>query len=222
MRYCEAVRTASAFGWYAYPAKSLNLLFDGTDTFVEIETEDDVCWEVLQAEHVSDPDNWWNRHCPKHLIDKAPPFVTTIGMPGYVQIWSGLLIQTKPGWSSLIRPVANTTISGQYFCFEGIVETDHFAPTPLFVNLRLTQTNVPIFFNSLDPLFQVQCVHKSCYSSETLKAFQIDEPEEMTPEDWDGYLNTVRSIDPTKDEHQTGRYATETRKRSKRELIETL
>ena len=211
MRYCEALRTASSFGWYAFPASSATLMFDGFDIYIEIDSE----WELLTTEHASNPDQWWNTHCPTYLQDFAPPFVTSIGVPGYVQVWSGLLVQTKKNWSTLVRPIANTTVSGQYFCFEGIVETDNYAPSPLFVNMRLTASNTPVFITADEPLFQIQAIHRSCYAPETLNSYKEDLPENLTEDDWSGYRKTVRAIDTSVDDHDTGQYAVEVRKRSK-------
>lgn len=215
LRYCEAVRTASSFGWYAFPARSINLLFDGTDTYMEHESG----WERLDSEHAADPDQWWNHYCPEHLNDMAPPLVTSIGQPGYVQIWSGLLVQTRKDWSSLIRPIANTSQSGQYFCFEGIVETDRYGPAPLFINMRLLTTNVPISIDANEPLFQVQPVHRCCYDTDTLNDFQLVEPVDMSDDDWSGYRKTVRSVDPAINDHQQGQYAVQTRKRAKQKTV---
>jgi len=194
MRYCEAIRSASSFGWYAFPAQALTLMFDGVDTYML----QDEHWVLLESEHADDPD-----HC--------------IGNPGYIQVWSGLLVETKPDWSVLIRPLANTTQSGQYSCFEGIVETDRYGPAPLFINLRLQVTNTPIKIYADEPLFQVQPVHRSCYASNTIKAFVVDDPAAMTADDWTGYRGTVRTIDRTADDHKLGQYATSTRKRAKQQ-----
>jgi len=213
MRYCEALRTASAFGWYAHPARGVTLLFDGIDIYVEQENG----WELLLAEHAADPDDWWNNHCPDNLHDLAPPFITAIGNPGFVQIWSGLLVQTKENWSSLIRPIANTSQTGQYVCFEGIVETDRYGPAPLFINLRLLTTDTPIRIFADEPLFQVQPIHRSCYANETLSEFQLDNCSTMSPDDWAGYRNTVRTVDPSADDHERGQYGVQTRRRAKRD-----
>jgi hypothetical protein len=215
MRYCEALRTASSFGWYAFPAGTVTLMFDGIDTYM-LHGEN---WEILETEHVADPDDWWNRYCPENMVDLAPAFVTSIGNPGYVQIWSGLLVQTRQDWSTLVRPVANTTQSGQFACFEGIVETDQYGPAPLFVNLRLLATHTPITFHLQEPLFQVQPIHRSCYAAETMRSYTVDEPKTMTAEQWAGYRGSVRLIDSSADDHQLGQYATRARRRARQSSV---
>ena len=60
-----------------------------------------------------------------------------------------------PGWSTLIRPLANLPRSHLYECYEGIIETDRWFG-PLFVNFRLTAINQPIHISMDFPIFQVQ------------------------------------------------------------------
>jgi hypothetical protein len=52
-----------------------------------------------------------------------------------VQIWSGLIARTAPGWSLLIRPPANLPRLPGLDAYEGLVETDRWFG-PLFTNHR--------------------------------------------------------------------------------------
>lgn len=212
-QYCEAMRTASGFGWYIFPAMSVELLFDGVDTYIAHGSE----WERLTSEGLPEIESWWNPYCPEYLVDMAPPFISAIGVPGYIQIWSGLLVQTAKDWSALIRPLANVKNTSQFFCFEGIVETDHYAPAPLFINLRLQTTNAVIEIRADEPLFQVQPVHRASYDAQNLNAFTHRTlSDEMTDEDWAGYRRTIRTANPIEDDHSVGQYAVELRRRSKK------
>jgi hypothetical protein len=211
-QYCEAATTAAAFGWYAFPASSICLQFDGVDTYLV----QDNCMEKFSVLQLPEMEHWWNIHCPSELIDMAPPFLTNLGIPGYVQIWSGLLVETKKDWSVLVRPIANAPRSNQFFCFEGIVETDQYSPAPLFINLKLQATNTRIEFSGTDPLFQVQPIHRNCYNKKTLNNPLIaDTADGLSDLQWQRYSNTVRNIDPRVDQHKTGQYATASRKRAK-------
>lgn len=217
-QYCEALTTASAFGWYAFPADDLRLWFDGVDVYRAYDDE----WQRLSSDSLPNMDNWWNTQCPPHLRDMAPPFVTYLGIPGYIQIWSGLMIQSRKDWSVLVRPIANAPRSNMHFCFEGIVETDNFAPCPLFINLKLQATNTVIDISAIEPLFQVQPIHRDCYSRSNLAAFEQRELSPHSPSvpgmtdlDWLGYQKTIRNADPSVDMHSTGQYATSTRKRAR-------
>lgn len=212
-QYCEALTTASAFGWYAFPAASITLYFDGVDIY---RLEDNEKTKV-GVEQLGNMDDWWNTHCPPQLTDMAPPFITSLGIPGYVQVWSGLLIKSRKNWSSLIRPIANASTSNQYFCFEGIVETDSYAPAPLFINLKLQVTHTPITLSAHEPLFQVQPIHRDCYAKSSLSKVKHRSITAGTEHavDWSGYAKTVRHVNPAVDMHQAGQYATTARKRGK-------
>ena len=219
-QYCEALTTASAFGWYAFPAATVSLYFDGIDIY-RIDDDEKV---KVATEQLSGMDHWWNPHCLAHLNDMAPPFLTSLGIPGYLQVWSGLLIQSRRNWSTLIRPIANTPNSNQYFCFEGIVETDRYGPAPLFINLKLQATHTPIVLSASEPLFQVQPIHRDCYSKSNHTSAEHKNIEMqsinnagLSDNDWNGYSKTIRQIDPTKDMHKSGQYAADTRKRKKRQ-----
>lgn len=217
-QYCEALTTASAFGWYAFPAASVTLYFDGTDIY---RLEDDTRIRI-GSEQISGMDDWWNNHCPEYLTDKSPPFLTSLGVPGYLQVWSGLLIQSRKNWSSLVRPLANVATSNQYFCFEGIIETDTYSPAPLFVNLKLQATHTPIVLSATEPLFQVQPIHRACYSKSQLQtaahhniAQQSQSNEGMSDNDWLNYSKTIRPANPRQESQKTGEYATGVRKRKR-------
>lgn len=216
-QYCEALCSASSFGWYAFPAADIQLWFDGTDIYVANGQE----WQKLKSQHLPEVDRWWNSRCPVELVDKAPPFLTYLGIPGYVQIWSGLLVQTVEDWSVLVRPLANVQRSNQFFCFEGIVETDRYGPAPLFINIKLNATDTVIELGASDPLFQVQPVYRKSYERKTLNVFEnremcagdYDDSAVMTEKHWEGYRKTIRAADPAADQHQTGSYAREARRR---------
>jgi len=222
-QYCEAVTTASGFGWYVFPAADVQLWFDGVDTFIA----NGDTWEKLLVTNLPDSDTWWKQYCPSELADRAPPFVSTLGVPGFVQIWTGLLVESAKDWSILCRPIANYPKSNNHFCFEGIVETDDYSPAPLFINIKLQNTGDSIVFPADEPLFQVQPIHRSCYSPRQLSNYENREVggdeglKGLSDAQWAGYTKTVKSLDPLAGEHELGQYARETRQREKRERRES-
>lgn len=213
-QYCEAVRTASSFGWYGFPATNAMLRYNGIDTFMHHEQSG---WEKLHSEHVEDPDAWWNSSCPDSLTDLCPPFISSISKPGIIQIWTGYLVETSKDWNILIRPLVNTQQTSDFVCFEGLVETDHFCPAPLFVNIQLKTLNIPIDISTDVPLIQIQPIHRCCLSTDTLNNPQRDMLTDMTELDWQLYRRTIRSKKDPADQPRTGRYAAATRKRSRAE-----
>lgn len=217
-QYCEAVTAASGFGWYVFPAAEVQFWFDGVDVHWAVNDK----WEKLTIEYLPDSDSWWKPNCPDALADKEPPFVTAIGVPGFVQIWSGLLVETARDWSVLVRPLANVPPSREYFCFEGIVETDRYSPAPLFINLKLQVTGEAIVLPADKPLFQVQPVRRESYARQTLSKFDNRDIKVestnggLTGAQWAGYVGTVRAVDPRLDNHEIGQYAKKSRKRDKK------
>jgi hypothetical protein len=209
-QYCEAMRSASSFGWYIFPPKDIRLRWDGSQTFFE---SDEGEWRPLTS--VVDPDHaaHWDEHCPPDLRGGVPPYLSTLFVPGVVQIWSGLLLGTAQDWSVLVRPLANLAQPRAYACYEGIIETDWFKPLPLFINIRLTATDSVIEIPRARPLFQVQPLHRSCYT--TALASFVEHPG-LAAQEWDGLRDTVRSVSAVRP-HDIGRYGAEVRKRAKRE-----
>ena len=59
------------------------------------------------------------RAAPDDIKGFSPPFVGALQEPGVVQIWSGLVARTAPGWSLLVRGPANLPRSLGYEVYEG-------------------------------------------------------------------------------------------------------
>ena len=188
-RYCEAVRVASAFGWYVFPPADFDLAWDGHDTIWKFGYEND--WTVLDSVQYPDFSRTFNRRCPLDLTDAVPPFLSVGAEPGMVQIWSGLFCRTDPDWSLLVRGPVNLPGSNNYQHYEGIIETDKWFG-PLFINIRLSKTDIPISFDTGYPLMQVQPLYKPTYSEEVLEAVDtVDGIEEFSPCDWENYRHTI-------------------------------
>jgi hypothetical protein len=189
-RYCDPVTTASAFGWWVFPPIGFSLQFDGTEVIWTYDGTDS--WFPLSnAAQFPGFVTHFDNAAPAEIRGYSPPFVTAFMEPGLVQVWSGLIARTAPGWSLLIRPIPNFARSQGYQLYEGIVETDSWFG-PLFTNLRLTRTDAPIDFKPGLPLFHIQPVQRSVYESRMLDEFKVvDQLDAWTGEDWDEYRRTV-------------------------------
>jgi len=219
-QYCEPVRTASQYGWYIFPPKDVSLTWDGTDVYHGVEND----WVPLTRTHIDEefPD-YWDQHAPDDLKGCAPPFLTSLFVPGVVQVWSGLLIGTSDGWSSHIGPVANFPQARRHSCYEGIIESDRFRPCPLFINIRLLVTGQEIVLPKTKPLFQVKPILRDCYAAHALQQEEFVglEPRDgdaigMSVMDWEGFRSTIRR-DADIEDYSPGSYAAAGRKRAKRE-----
>ncbi|MGI9492924.1 MAG: DUF6065 family protein [Geminicoccaceae bacterium] len=211
-RYCDALRAASSFGWYLFPPISFSLLWDGTDVIWTYEGAES--WFPLTVAQYPGFADHFDDVAPPDIKTFAPPFLAKFREPDIVQVWSGLIAQTSPGWSLLVRPLANLPRSQGYELYEGIVETDRWFG-PLFTNLRLTRTDVPIEFTTDFPFLQVQPLPRGIYGDECLKAFTIvTDLEDMKATDWQAYRDTV--VRPCSDlNRRRGDYAAAARRRRK-------
>lgn len=216
-RHCEPMRLAASFGWYAFPAEDICLRWNGSDVFFNEEGG----WKPLIRSELPGLADYWNQHAPPDLVDLAPPFLTRLPMPGLVQIWTGLLCSSAPGWSVLVRPPTNIRSSFLYSAHEGIIETDTFQPCPLFMNIQLIATDVDIQLPKLVPLLQVQPLLRQTYganahSSREIDGLEVQEDGEaaMSPQEWQGYRRTIR-VEVQGQPSEPGHYASDARARSR-------
>jgi hypothetical protein len=210
-RHCDALTAASAFGWYLFPPIGFSLIWDGSEVIWTYKGADG--WYPLKAAQFPDFAKRFDQVAPPDVEGFSPQFLASLIEPGIVQIWSGLVVRTAPGWSLLIRSPANLVRNPGYECYEGIVETDRWFG-PLFTNIRLTRTHAPIEFDADFPFLQVQPVHQSLYGS-ALDTFEVvDDLARLAPADWEAYRKTV--VQPNVDPHrQRGQYAAANRRRRK-------
>jgi hypothetical protein len=213
-QYCEAMRVASSTGWYLFPAEDIELMWNGADIFRAVDGQ----WQVLEDLHQPAFQLHWDQHCPPGFQGLAPPFVQVLPAKGALQIWSGWLIETSPGFSSLVRPIVNGQRSQLFHCYEGVVETDRFAPCPLFINLQLVATHVNIQLRRTDPLFQLQLVARDVlgHPGTTIEDAFASPPDAagMTAADWQRFRATIRT-DGADEAHRLGDYGAEVRRRQK-------
>ena len=161
-RFCEPVTTASAFGWHIFPPMGLSLIWDGSEVAWTYEGADG--WFTLKAAQFPGFAERFDKAVPDDLKGFSPPFLSALPEPGLSRSGSGFIVGTAPGWSLLIRPTANVPKSQSYEMYEGLIETDQWFG-PLFINMRLTRTHVPIDIDPEFPLFQVQPVHRAPYGA---------------------------------------------------------
>lgn len=106
-QYCEALRTASSFGWYVFSPIDFTLQWDGSDIIWTYEGAD--AWYPLQlTAQFPGYRRHFDRMVPKHMRDYSPPFLAATPEPGLIQVWSGLFIESAPDGSMLVRPPRRT------------------------------------------------------------------------------------------------------------------
>jgi Family of unknown function (DUF6065) len=211
-RHCEAMTSASAFGWYVFPPITFSLMWDGgSEIFWTFKGED--AWFPLRKVQFPGFAEYFDNTAPEDVKSFSPSFLAAFKEPGVVQIWSGLIARTAPEWSLLVRSPVNLARSQGYEHYEGIIETDRWFG-PLFTNVRLTRTNVPVEFNEEYPFLQVQPVHRSTYGNALDRFELVPELGRLTPADWEAFRATV--VRPNVDPHRLrGQYAVTSRRRRK-------
>ena len=211
-RYCEAITSASGFGWWAFPPMDMTLMWDGRDIFWKYGAVDD--WLPLATAQFPDLSQRFDQVAPPALRGCAPPMLTAVPEPGVLQIWTGLFARTAPGWSLLVRAPANLPLPGGYVAYEGIVETDRWFG-PLFTNLRLTRTHSPIRLRADFPLLQVQPVPRQLYADAVLNDMHVVPAlDAFSADDWADY--DISIVAPSSRPNRPfGAYAVEARRQQK-------
>ena len=190
-RYCEAVTSASALGWYVFPPLPISLLFDGNEVawncpafegYVPLSRAAQFPYLSAKFDEIAPP--WAKGFCP--------PFLASLKEPGVVQIWSGLFARTRANYSLLVRAPANQPRSRGYDQFEGIVESDVWFG-PLFTNIRLTRTGYPVTFTPSDPLFMAQPLRRELTSPGMLNSMEAGLVADFSDQDWLDFRRTVVS-----------------------------
>jgi hypothetical protein len=212
-RYCEPSSTASGFGYYIFPAMDFSLRFDGYDVLWTYQGVGE-WFPIPKLGSVQFPGfrDYFASVAPPEFAEYAPPFMAVLQEPGFMQLWSGLMVRTAPGWSLLVRSPANFGRPGGYEPFEGVIETDHWFG-PLITNIRLIKTDTPIDFRQEHPFLQVQPIPRVAYQESNLNNYElVPELKQFAPEDWDDFYDTVVRPNAMADRPR-GQYAAAARKR---------
>jgi len=220
LRYCEAITSASAFGWYVFLPIAFKVVWDGHDMLWTYDGTDE--WLPLTRDAVQYPAfrETFDHAAPEDIRGFSPPFLTPSIQPGGLQIWTGCIAKTAPGWSLLVRGVANLSHGLSYQMLEGIIETDSWFG-PLFDNIRILKTDVPIEFRTDVPFLQVQPVRKEVYADRFMQNFQVKELSELSPDNWEAFRRTVVAPN-TAAERKRGQYAVSVRKQSAHAMTKPL
>lgn len=214
-RYCEPFTTASAFGWYVFPPIDFSLMWEGETIYWKVAPSDP--WTVLESA-VALPG--FAKTFAPYAKDKlaglgVPPFLGRGLEPGIVQIWTGLLVRTRPGWSIHVRPLANHPRDPRFEVLDGIIETDWWLG-PIVTPIRIRKTDEPIRLRKSEPLYQVQPVPQEAYAERTLSSFEVVQGVAALGDDeWRGLHEALTLRHHGGDDERAGAYKREARRRAK-------
>lgn len=213
MRYCDALTSATGFGYWIFSPMTFRLVWDGERIFWSEGEEFE--WQPLtnsDSGSIQFPgySEVFDEQSPEGFQGYAPPFLTAMPEPGGIQIWSGLLVKTRPGWSLNVRSPVNIPLNPGMLAWEGIVETDVWTG-PLFNNFRLLRTNEPVIVRAEAPLFQVQPVPQIAYRDDNLAQFVCHDAPSLSSDDWQRLGEVL--LPDNDHEARKGKYAVTVRKR---------
>lgn len=203
-RYCEALTAASGFGWHLYPPCNFTLVWSGDEVAVAFGRSKR--FTSLRGMQYPGFRKVFEQIAPAGLKDMSPPFLTQGLLPGAVQIWSGYMARTLPGWALLSRGVVNKPKAQPFDNIDGIFETSTWFG-PLFTNIQIKRTNSPIEFHTRYPMFQVLPVRRECYRE---PSFDVLESRDLTALDWLSFKTTIEPN--TNQMRKLGHHAVEIRK----------
>jgi hypothetical protein len=224
VQLCPPVSTATGNGWYVYPPIDFALRWLGHESeFSLLENNEPVKWQSLAGFHdirlpqsamIADavPEEFkanfdiafakWGGEIP--FCDADPR------APNLIELLTGVYAKTPPGWSLLVRGVANWTGGIDHQAVEGIVDTSWYsAMLPTMVRL-LRQDQVVRFYRRF-PYAMFQLVPTAAFTRSTLEKARVHSGVEHLPA---GVWRSMVEQRNAKNK-QPGRYAREQRKRNR-------
>jgi len=200
--HCEPFRLASAIGWWIYPPCDFSIIWDGSD--LRWLHENSSTWVTANSLTLGHMASATELFTVSNEAASRLQAIVALPEPGYVQVWTGLTVESPDGWCSLVRSAPNFASHTSYDMLEGVIETDWWHG-PLLLNLRVRQTATPISFRRTRPMAAVMPVFRdhinSSQFSHTLN----------TTEDGSSLIDALSVRDP----QQPGGYARASRQRSR-------
>src|SRR5256884_3808043 len=87
LRYCEAITSASAFGWYVFLPLAFKVVWDGHDMLWTYDGVDE--WLPLTSVQYPGFNEQFDAAAPPGARGFAPTFLARSIQPGGLQIWTG-------------------------------------------------------------------------------------------------------------------------------------
>lgn len=211
-RYCEPVRTASAFGWYVYLPMEIWVSWSGSEYRWTIDQGEN--WYVL-ADAIQFPGfaERFDEAAPQEVRGYSPPFLSRTNDPDILQIWTGTFVRTRKDLGVYVRSPVNLHGGLDYSVLEGVVQTEWWFG-PLFANIRVLRRESPVVFRADRPFIQLQPFSNLLFSEFEKSQESVGTGlDALSDEEWAAYRRTVvRRMETRK---QFGQYAAEARQRAK-------
>ncbi|MNJ32182.1 hypothetical protein D3C77_268400 [compost metagenome] len=187
-------------GYLLYSPVDFNLLWDGDQVFIQFVGMEE--WIIVDKIFLPHSLEHWQASVPSHLIDTLPVFLEAFPERGVLQLWSGYFISTPPGESLWIRSPVNQPPAHTHFTLEGIVETDWWAG-PLFTNIVISKTDVPILFRRNKPLLQIIPLPRSSHLRDRKPSITLSDISATTPSE---FLDRMKETADRRNGEHSGSY----------------
>ena len=219
-RYCEAMRTASALGWYVFPPMSFKLMWDGANDVVW-NYEDNDNWYSLERRAVSEFRAAFRQRRAAGgpgLFAAIPRLVQGSGRPHALERLRGAhRARLEPAGPPARQPDPQP----------GLRELrGHHRDRPLVrPAVRQSEAHPPERADRVRCRTIRSCRFSRCTAASTATrstaSTSSSDIEDLTPSDWDDFHKTVSK--PMSDPHRPrGEYAVQTRKRRQEEEAATM
>jgi hypothetical protein len=139
VKFCGPFSTANKTGWWVFPAQDVDIMWKGGQDFEYkhhtnySNVECELVRSLVKESDGVNPDDW----CPFGV--GRSKYSWGMVEEGVVQIWTGIILQTPPGWSIRVRSPVNFP-KQPYYIMEGVLETD-WMWYDLWTNVVFTEKN---------------------------------------------------------------------------------
>jgi hypothetical protein len=165
VKTCTPLTAGSAFGWYIYPPVDFALRWHGSETeWSLLDDNEPVQWRSLAGGHdgtlaIATEALAQVPEADLDIFDRyggSIPFIDADPRgPDRVEIVTGVLARTSPGWTLLVREPPNWPRHEGVQVYEGIIETEWYRSyLPTIIRLTV-QHKVVRFYRNL-PIMAVQ------------------------------------------------------------------
>lgn len=176
-QWCGPYSNANQTGFWVYPPINIDFIFqDEKIKIIESEQYSSVDYEIVKSlireEDNSDFNKWTFPGTGRTKI--------TLGLiePNVMQLWTGLIFQTPPGWCLQIRSPVNFPYIG-FNIVEAILETD-WLQYDIWMNLCITSPNKIIRLRKDFPLAHLLPIRRESFKDEW--EVQTENINRKTPE----------------------------------------
>lgn len=185
VKWCGPYANANRMGWWLFPPADTDVIWKGGRNFEYRHVSDYTDYDhhfvrslVREGDGV-DPDRW----CPEGGRTK---FTWGAVDDGVVQVWTGLILQTPPGWCLYVTNPVNCVHQGRlavrgpaFSVQEGVLETD-WMQYDIWVNLKFLVRDKWVYFrrNAFPPLAQIVPVPRESFQTWSLREQAVNRDTE--------------------------------------------